>query len=247
MGLTPIVCIAQDYIQGKPANDLRLCKAILELPDNKTEHLPGYLPFVPGMLVLLTENIATELELSNGTGGIFRQLIYDEPPEDVRYHDQNFPPNTTVSVFGLIDTIFSRTIVYCLIPNGYYQEIGEYITAILFAAIGLFVTFRYSEIGLRVIAWISIIESVGIGIAILFLICTDFTGRHAQNSITKYSVTNQQDNSHAIPKRMGSFMCTIGHIIAFVFWVIIVKLTFKLAKLIGAKKAIAIQQIQRTV
>ncbi|CAF1426482.1 unnamed protein product [Rotaria sordida] len=152
-----------------------------------------------------------------------------------------------VSVFGLIDTIFSRTIEYCLIPNGYYEEIGEYVITILFAAIGLFVTFQYSEIGLRVIAWISIIESVGIGIAILFLICTDFTGRHAQNSITKYSVTNQQDNSHAIPKRMGSFMCTIGHIIAFVFWVIIVKLTFKLAKLIGAKKAIAIQQIQRTV
>ncbi|CAF4375788.1 unnamed protein product, partial [Rotaria sordida] len=24
MGLTPIVCIAQDYIQGKPVDDLRL-------------------------------------------------------------------------------------------------------------------------------------------------------------------------------------------------------------------------------
>ncbi|CAF1285386.1 unnamed protein product [Rotaria sordida] len=105
MGLTPIVCIAQDYIQGKPADDLRLCKAILELPDNKTEHLPGYLPFVPGMLVLLTENIATELELSNGTGGIFRQLIYDEPPEDVRYHDQNFPPNTSPLEPGNPNTI----------------------------------------------------------------------------------------------------------------------------------------------
>ena len=94
MGLTPIVCIVQDYIQGRSVDDLRLRKAILELPDNKTEHLPGYLPFVPGMLVLLTANIATELGLSNGTRGIFRQLVYDEPSEDVRYHDQNFPPNT---------------------------------------------------------------------------------------------------------------------------------------------------------
>ncbi|CAF4368527.1 unnamed protein product, partial [Rotaria sordida] len=94
MGLTPIVCIAQDYIQGKPVDDLRLRKAILELPDNKTEHLPGYLPLVPGMPVLLTENIATELGLSNGTRGIFRQLVYDESPEDVRYQDKNFPPNT---------------------------------------------------------------------------------------------------------------------------------------------------------
>ncbi|CAF1362914.1 unnamed protein product [Rotaria sp. Silwood1] len=94
MGLTPIVCIAQDYIQGKPVDDLRLCKVILELTDNKTEHLPGYLPLVPGMPVLLTENIATELGLSNGTRGIFRQLVYDESPEDVRYQDKNFPPNT---------------------------------------------------------------------------------------------------------------------------------------------------------
>ncbi|CAF1366020.1 unnamed protein product [Rotaria sp. Silwood1] len=94
MGLTPIVCIAQNYIQGKPVDDLRLCKAILELPDNKTEHLPGYLPLVPGMPVLLTENVATELGLSNGTRGIFRQLVYDESPEDFRYQDKNFPPNT---------------------------------------------------------------------------------------------------------------------------------------------------------
>ncbi|CAF3838489.1 unnamed protein product [Rotaria sp. Silwood1] len=81
----PIVCIAQDYIQGKTVDDLRLRQAILELPDNKTEHLPGYLPLVPEMPVLLTENVATELGLSNGTRGIFRQLVYDESPEDVRY------------------------------------------------------------------------------------------------------------------------------------------------------------------
>ncbi|CAF1400460.1 unnamed protein product [Rotaria sordida] len=94
MGLTPIVCIVQDYIQGRSVDDLRLRKAILELPDNKSEHLLGYLPLVPGMPVLLTENIATELGLSNGTRGIFRQLVYSESPKDVRYHDQNFPPNT---------------------------------------------------------------------------------------------------------------------------------------------------------
>ncbi|CAF1013947.1 unnamed protein product [Rotaria sp. Silwood1] len=82
MGLSPIVCIAQDYIQGKTVDDSRLRQAILELPDNKTEHLPGYLPLVPGVPVLLTENVAIELGLSNGTRGIFRQLVYDESPED---------------------------------------------------------------------------------------------------------------------------------------------------------------------
>ncbi|CAF1422801.1 unnamed protein product [Rotaria sordida] len=94
MGLTPIVCIAQDYIQGKPVDNLRLRQAILELPDNKTEHLPGYLPLAPGMPVLLTENVASENGLSKGTRGILRQFVYDESPEDVRYQDKNFPPNT---------------------------------------------------------------------------------------------------------------------------------------------------------
>ena len=61
IGLVPVVCIAQDSIQGKSIEDDRLRKAILELPDNKTEHLPGYLPLVPGMPVLLTENMVTEL------------------------------------------------------------------------------------------------------------------------------------------------------------------------------------------
>ncbi|CAF4657286.1 unnamed protein product, partial [Rotaria magnacalcarata] len=47
MGLRPMLCVAQDYFQGKIIDDLPLRKTILELPDNKTEHLPGYLPLVP--------------------------------------------------------------------------------------------------------------------------------------------------------------------------------------------------------
>lgn len=93
-GLRPIVCVAQDYFQGKIIDDLRLRKTILELPDNKTEHLPGYLPLVPGMPVLLTENVATELGLSNGTRGIFHQLVYEESSVDVQFEDQTFPANT---------------------------------------------------------------------------------------------------------------------------------------------------------
>ena len=49
---------------------------MLELSDSKTEHLPGFLPFVPGMPVILTQNIAIELGLINGVNGIFRQLVY---------------------------------------------------------------------------------------------------------------------------------------------------------------------------
>ncbi|CAF1406925.1 unnamed protein product, partial [Rotaria magnacalcarata] len=94
MGLRPMVCVAQDYFQRKIIDDLRLRKTILELPDNKTEHLPGYLPLVPGMPVLLTENMATELGLSNGTRGIFHQLVYEESSADIQFQDKNFPTNT---------------------------------------------------------------------------------------------------------------------------------------------------------
>ncbi|CAF1452518.1 unnamed protein product [Rotaria magnacalcarata] len=94
MGLRPMVCVAQDYFQGKIIDDLRLRKTILELPDNKTEHLPGYLPLVPGMPVLLTENVATELGLSYGTRGIFHQLVYEESSADIQFQDKNFPTNT---------------------------------------------------------------------------------------------------------------------------------------------------------
>ena len=94
MRLTPIVCVAQDYMQGKNIEDTRIRKAILELPDNKTEHLPGYLPLVPGMPISLTENTATELALSNDAHEIFRQLVYEESSADVQFHDTNFPANT---------------------------------------------------------------------------------------------------------------------------------------------------------
>ncbi|CAF4835356.1 unnamed protein product, partial [Rotaria magnacalcarata] len=94
MELRPMVCGAQDYFQGTIIDDLRLRKTILELLDNKTEHLPGYLLLVPGMPVLLTENMATELGLSNGTRGIFRQLVYEESSADIQFQDKNFPTNT---------------------------------------------------------------------------------------------------------------------------------------------------------
>jgi hypothetical protein len=94
MGLRPIVCVAQDYVKRTIISDSRLRKAILELPDNKTEHLPGYLPLVLGMPVLLTENVATELGLSNDTRGIFRQLVYEETSDNVQFDDTIFPENT---------------------------------------------------------------------------------------------------------------------------------------------------------
>jgi hypothetical protein len=50
IGHSPTVVIATDTIKAKKHIDLPdLTKRLLALPDNKTEHLPGYLPLVPGM------------------------------------------------------------------------------------------------------------------------------------------------------------------------------------------------------
>ncbi|CAF4749884.1 unnamed protein product [Rotaria socialis] len=84
-GIRPVVCVAQNYIRNKAIDDSRLRKAILELSDNKTEHLPGCLPLGPGMPFLLTGNVATELGLSNGKRGIFHQFVYDEFCVDVQF------------------------------------------------------------------------------------------------------------------------------------------------------------------
>ena len=67
------------------------------MSDNKTELLPGFLPLVPNMPVLLTDNIACELGLSNSTQGIFRELVYDDQEDSVTDNMKNtiFPTTTT--------------------------------------------------------------------------------------------------------------------------------------------------------
>ncbi|CAF4944904.1 unnamed protein product [Rotaria socialis] len=93
-GYTPIVCVAQDTCKGKPIEDPTLTKKLLELSDIKTEHLPGLLPFIPEMPVILTQNIAIELGLINGINGIFRQLVYQPDSMSTDVLSQAFPNNT---------------------------------------------------------------------------------------------------------------------------------------------------------
>jgi hypothetical protein len=59
------------------------------------------------MPVLLTDNIACELELSNGTQGIFRELIYDDHEDlgDLKIKIDVFPSNT----------IYIRKLLYALV------------------------------------------------------------------------------------------------------------------------------------
>ncbi|CAF1032954.1 unnamed protein product [Rotaria sp. Silwood1] len=94
MKQTPTACVAQDTCKGKPIEDPTLIKKLLELSDSKTEHLPGLLPFVPGVPVILTQNIAIELDLINGMNGIFRQLVYEEDSVTTEALSETFPNNT---------------------------------------------------------------------------------------------------------------------------------------------------------
>ncbi|CAF3936858.1 unnamed protein product [Rotaria sp. Silwood1] len=111
MGHPPMVCVAQDTCKGKAIEDAILLKKLLELSDSKTEHLPGLLPFVPGMPVILTQNIATELGLINGINGIFRQLVYDEESVSSENLSEIFPNNTQYirrPVYALIEIVKSK-------------------------------------------------------------------------------------------------------------------------------------------
>ena len=87
----PFICVAQDTCLGKAIDDPILRKKLLALSDSKTEHLPGYLPLVPGMPVILTQNIAIELGLINGTNGIFRQLVYQADSLTANILAEEFP------------------------------------------------------------------------------------------------------------------------------------------------------------
>ena len=80
---------------------------LLHLCDSKTELLFGFLPLVPNMPVLLTDNIACELGLSNGTQGVFRELVYDDKEDPVTFNMNNaiFPSNS----------IYVRKLLYALV------------------------------------------------------------------------------------------------------------------------------------
>ena len=89
-----MVYVAKDTSQGKPVEDPLLLKKLLVLPDSRTEHLPGLLPLVPGMPIILTQNIAIELGLINGLNGIFRQLVYQVDCVSIYSLSEAFPSST---------------------------------------------------------------------------------------------------------------------------------------------------------
>ena len=78
-----IVVVANDKVRSKYGVHDVIYERLLHLSDNKTELLP--------------DNIACELGLSNGTQGIFRELVYDDQADSVTDNMKNtiFPTTTT--------------------------------------------------------------------------------------------------------------------------------------------------------
>lgn len=106
-----MVCVAEDSCKGKPIEDPRLVRKLLELCDSNTEHLPGLLPLIPGMPVMLTQNIAIELGLINGMNGIFRQLVYEEDSVSTGVAEDKFPTNTRFirrPLYAIIEIVRSK-------------------------------------------------------------------------------------------------------------------------------------------
>ncbi|CAF4221567.1 unnamed protein product, partial [Rotaria sordida] len=118
LNCAPIVCVAQDTCKGKGIEDPILIKKLLELSDSKTEHLLGLLPLVPGMPVILTQNIAIELGLINSMNEIFRQLVYQADSVSTNALSHIFPNNTQYVhrlLYALIEIIRSK--IECNLEN----------------------------------------------------------------------------------------------------------------------------------
>ncbi|CAF1685053.1 unnamed protein product, partial [Adineta ricciae] len=94
------------------------CEKLLELSDSKTEHLPSSLPLVPGMPVIITQNIAIKLGLINGVNGIFRQLVYDLDSVSTDSLSKTFPMNTQYvhkPIYALVE--ISKSKIECNLKN----------------------------------------------------------------------------------------------------------------------------------
>ena len=93
----PMVVVANDRVRNLEIDNIDLRRFLLSIPDNKTEGLPGYLPIVMNMPVLITHNIATELHISNGSIGRLVRLVMDDDENlclNDNLGDPKFPTNT---------------------------------------------------------------------------------------------------------------------------------------------------------
>ena len=104
----PVDIVANDQARRHDIDNAEIRRFLLCLPDNKTEGLPGYLPIVPNMPVLITHNIATELHISNGSIGRLVKVVYEDEEQS---HDAMAISNATFPS----NTVYTRKPLYALV------------------------------------------------------------------------------------------------------------------------------------
>ena len=104
----PIVSVANDQVRRQDIDNVEIRRFLLRIPDNKTEGLPGYLPIVPNMPVLITHNIATELHISNGSIGRLVKVVYED-------EEQSYDTTTISNPTFPSNTVYVRKPLYALV------------------------------------------------------------------------------------------------------------------------------------
>ncbi|KAJ6646482.1 ATP-dependent DNA helicase pfh1 [Pseudolycoriella hygida] len=110
IGTRMIVSVANDKLSIASSKNKEILRYILSLDDNKTQGLPGYLPLVKNMPVMLTKSLFSELGVSNGSIGIFKKLIYEDIESDCNemIDTKKFYDNTIYikePLFALVEVI----------------------------------------------------------------------------------------------------------------------------------------------
>ncbi|CAF0803910.1 unnamed protein product [Rotaria sordida] len=141
-------------------------------------------------------------------------------------------------LMNAINAIFGHNSQHHIKQTQHGVQVGQSLISIAFYTFGIIAAYRYSQIGLRVFAWLGVISLIILGIAIAVFLIFGIT------AITAGSVTDDNmSKSLMIGTSFVFFILACVVIVAFILTIIIVKLAFKLAKLINGKQTVVIQQI----
>ena len=143
-----------------------------------------------------------------------------------------------LSVLGAINGFISTGITDTYWQSERYGQSIRSVISVLYFALGYLVAYRYYSIGLRVFAWVCIIDLIISGIAFGLIIYLAFT-----YIATQSKAGDEQFEAITGEMKIVILFAIIVIIISFILTMVIIKLAFKLATLIENKKSKRIQQM----
>ena len=91
-GFFPIVCVAEVNPSKCGSYSKKDMYKLVNSSENQTGNLPVLLPLIPGMPIRITQNVAVDLGIANGTNGTLLGV--------------RFPPSTVFSMSTCFETNF---------------------------------------------------------------------------------------------------------------------------------------------